>query len=89
VGQEALEGMPEPVGLRLSAGAGQCLVSCGRMLLYRYDADDVGMRNLAIVALTDAGRRVERRTGSGFEHTPPLDEFDLDEIRDDVEQLQT
>ena len=59
VGQEALEGMPEPVGLRLSAGDGQHLVSCGRMLLYRYDADDVGMRNLAIVALTDAGRRVD------------------------------
>jgi transposase len=28
-------------------------------LVYRYDAEDIGMRNLAIVALTDAGRRVD------------------------------
>jgi len=28
-------------------------------LVYRYEADDTGMRNLAIVALTDAGRRVD------------------------------
>jgi len=28
-------------------------------LVYRYEADDIGMRNLAIVALTDAGRRVD------------------------------
>ena len=37
---------------------GQYLVSVGRSLVYRFDVDDVGMRNLAIVALTDAGRRV-------------------------------
>lgn len=29
------------------------------MLVYRYDVDDTGLRNLAIVALTDAGRRVD------------------------------
>jgi hypothetical protein len=29
------------------------------VLVYRYEADDIGMRNLAIVALTDAGRRVD------------------------------
>ena len=51
--------MPEPAVLRLSASDGQVLVTCGRTLLYRYDADDIGMRNLAIVALTDAGRRVD------------------------------
>lgn len=27
--------------------------------MYRFDVDDIGMRNLAIVALTDAGRRVD------------------------------
>ena len=51
--------MPEPAVLRLHSDEGQVLVTCGRSVLYRYDADDVGMRNLAIVALTDAGRRVD------------------------------
>ena len=32
-----------------------------------FDVDDIGMRNLAIVALTDAGRRVDEVAG-------PLDE---------------
>ena len=51
--------MPEPTVLRLLISDGQCLVACGRVLVYRYDVDDIGMRNLAIVALTDAGRRVD------------------------------
>ncbi len=59
MGQTALDGMPEPAVLGLHASDGQVLVSVGRALLYRYDADDTGMRNLAIVALTDAGRRVD------------------------------
>ena len=45
--------------LRVHASDGQVLVTCGRSLLYRYEAGDTGMRNLAIVALTDAGRRVD------------------------------
>lgn len=53
------EGMPEPGGLRLHVADGQVLVVCGTSLLYRYDSDDTGMRNLAIVALTDVGRRVD------------------------------
>ena len=57
--QTTLEGMPEPAVLRLHASDGQVLVTCGRSLLYRYEAGDTGMRNLAIVALTDAGRRVD------------------------------
>ena len=59
MGQIALEGMPEPEVLRLHTSDGQVLVTCGRSLFYRYDALDTGMRNLAIVALTDAGRRVD------------------------------
>src|SRR5664280_2174577 len=55
----ALEGMPEPAALRLLAADGQVLVTHGRTLVYRYEADDTGMRNLAIVALTDAGRRID------------------------------
>ncbi len=34
-------------------------MTLGRAVVYRYEADDIGMRNLAIVALTDAGRRVD------------------------------
>ena len=51
--------MPEPAALRLLAADGQVLVTHGRTLVYRYEADDTGMRNLAIVALTDAGRRID------------------------------
>src|SRR5664279_3421754 len=57
--QGELEGMPEPAALRLLAADGQVLVTHGRTLVYRYEADDTGMRNLAIVALTDAGRRID------------------------------
>ena len=51
--------MPEPAGLALLACDGRVLVHCGRTLLYRYEDGDTGMRNLAIIALTDAGRRVD------------------------------
>jgi len=51
--------MPESAVLRLLVSDGQALVTCGRVLVYRYDSDDIGMRNVAIVALTDAGRRVD------------------------------
>ena len=56
--QVELEGMPEPAVLRLLVSDGHCLVSFGRVLVYRYDVDDLGMRNLAIVALTDAKQSV-------------------------------
>ena len=52
--------MPERAVLRLLICDGQVLVTCGRSLVYRYEAEDIGMRNLAIVALTDAGRRVDQ-----------------------------
>ena len=51
--------MPEPAVLRLVTSDGQVLVTWGHALVYRYEAEDIGMRNLAIVALTDAGRRVD------------------------------
>lgn len=57
--RDTFEGMPEPDVLRLHASDGQVLVTAGRSVLYRYDAGDTGMRNLAIVALTDAKRRVD------------------------------
>ena len=34
------------------------MVSAGRSVVYDFDVEDTGMRNLAIVALTDAGRSV-------------------------------
>jgi len=63
VDQAELDAMPEPAGLRLLSCDGQVLVSWGRSVVYRYDAEDTGMRNLAIVALTDAGRRVGEVAG--------------------------
>src|SRR5674476_243369 len=57
--QGELEGMPEPAVLRLATSDGQVLVTWGHALVYRYEIEDIGMRNLAIVALTDAGRRVD------------------------------
>ncbi|MGV0990589.1 helix-turn-helix domain-containing protein, partial [Limnohabitans sp.] len=59
MGQAEFDGMPEPAVLRLLVADRQTLVSSGRVLLYRFDSDDTGMRNLAIVALTDAGRRID------------------------------
>ncbi len=57
--QVELEGMPGPSVLRMLISDGQCLVSFGRVLVYRYDTDDLGMRNLAIVALTDAKQPIK------------------------------
>ncbi len=59
VGQAVLDGMPEPGVLRLVSHDGHVQLTVGRSLLYRYESGDIGMRNLAIVALTDAGRRVD------------------------------
>lgn len=56
--QAELKGMPDPAVLRLLVSDGQCLVTFGRALVYRYDVDDLGMRNMAIVALTDAKQSV-------------------------------
>jgi hypothetical protein len=57
--QGEFEGTPEPGVLRRMVDADRCVVVLGRAVLYRFDVADIGMRNLAIVALTDAGRRVD------------------------------
>ncbi len=59
MGRDTLAEMPEPTRLALVVCDGQVLVSCGHSLFYRYEDGDAGMRNLAIVALTDAGRQVD------------------------------
>jgi transposase len=49
-----LAGMPEVASLRRVCLGGQIIVSFGARLVFRYEDDDTAMRNLAIVALTDA-----------------------------------
>ena len=50
-----LAGMPEMASLRRVSTGGETIVSFGSRLVFRYQDDDTGLRNLAIVALTDAG----------------------------------
>jgi hypothetical protein len=50
-----LAGMPEMASLRRVSVGGETIVSFGPRLVFRYEDDDTAMRNLAIVALTDAG----------------------------------
>jgi transposase len=52
-----LEGMPEPYGYWLVRQAGEVLVGFGRRVMFHFDERDVGMRNLAVVALTEAGAK--------------------------------
>ena len=50
-----LPGMPPGEVLHRVESQGQVAVRRGGQVLFVYDADDVGMRNLAVVAITDAG----------------------------------
>ena len=52
---DELAGMPEPWRLGRVESGGQVLVFRGPHLFVQYDNDDLGMRNLAIVGLTNAG----------------------------------
>ena len=47
--------LPEPSLLRLVSSEGQTAVSFGDKVLFCFACDDVGMRNMAVVSLTDAG----------------------------------
>lgn len=47
--------MPEPYSLERHVAGGETFVTRGPYLAARFDSDDTGMRNLAVVALTDAG----------------------------------
>jgi DNA-binding CsgD family transcriptional regulator len=68
--------MPTPYELwRGRAGDGDMLVGNGPMVLFRYDPDDRALRNLAIVALTDAGvagKQVAQLFGLSKEHVSRL-----------------
>lgn len=55
-GNVAFEGMPAREELRLWRADGWVTVTCGPRVLFSFDETDIGMRNLAMVALCDAGR---------------------------------
>ncbi len=50
-----LDGMPGRSLLTRVSDGGRWVVSHGRRVLFCYEADDIGMRNMAVVAVTDAG----------------------------------
>jgi len=51
-----LPGMPEPYALERFVAGEETFITRGPHLVWRFETADVGMRNLAVVALTDAGR---------------------------------
>jgi transposase len=71
----SLPGMPEPYELWSRCGEEETLVGYGPRVLFRFDPADRGMRNLAIVALTDAGvagKQVASLFGLSAEHVSRL-----------------
>ena len=50
-----LGGMPEPGDLRMRQEAGRCVITAGSVVLFEYDAGDILMRNMALVALRRLG----------------------------------
>ena len=50
--EQIFEGMPDPVQLRRVDVDGQVMIMVGDRLVFAYDAADTGMRNLAVVTLT-------------------------------------
>jgi transposase len=70
-----LEGMPEPDGYWRFTPDGEVLVGYGRRVLFCFDEGDLGMRNLAVVALTQAGAKgfeVAKLFGLSGEHVSRL-----------------
>ncbi|NNN16375.1 MAG: hypothetical protein HKL82_11055 [Acidimicrobiaceae bacterium] len=73
---QQLPGMPASYELRRElASDGNTLISYGPRVLFRFDPADRGMRNLAMVALTEAGvtgKRVAELFGVRAEHVSRL-----------------
>ena len=67
--EPTLEGMPGPEPLRLFTHQGGAVVLSGRRVLFRFAAADIGMRRLAMVALTQAGQSV-KAVAQAFEVHP-------------------
>ena len=53
--QAIMEGMPESADLRIVVHDGRTAVMAGSTLLASYDDDDLGMRNMVVVMLTQLG----------------------------------
>ena len=67
--EAVLEGMPGPEPLRLMTHQGEAVVLSGRRVLFRFPVADIGMRRLAMVALTQAGQSV-KAVAQAFEVHP-------------------
>ena len=67
--EPVLEGMPGAEPLRLVTHQGETAVLSGRLVLFRFAVADVGMRRLAMVALTQAGQSV-KAVAQAFEVHP-------------------
>ena len=61
--------MPDPGPLRLLTHEGETVVLSGRLVLFRFAVADIGMRRLAMVALTQAGQSV-KTVAEAFEVHP-------------------
>jgi DNA-binding CsgD family transcriptional regulator len=61
--------MPDPGPLRLLTHEGETVVLSGRLVLFRFAVADIGMRRLAMVALTQAGQSV-KAVAQAFEVHP-------------------
>jgi hypothetical protein len=64
--QATPQGMPESSDLRRTVHDGRTVLTVGSRVLADYDSDDVGMRNIAVVTLTElgfAGQRVAEVVG--------------------------
>ena len=53
--QSVLDGMPDPADLRAAVHDGRTFLMVGDVVLAAYDNEDVGLRNLALISLTEMG----------------------------------
>src|SRR5258707_5438303 len=73
--QAVLEGMPDPRDLRCITHDGHTVITVGNQMVAAYRASDTGMRNIAVVTLTDLGfpgRRVAEEIGLTPEYVSML-----------------
>lgn len=52
---QVLQGVPDPSQLRLGQVGGRTVITVGSRVLFSFAAEDLGMRNVALVTLTDLG----------------------------------
>ena len=70
-----LGGMPGPRDLRMRQEAGRCVITAGPVVLFEYDAGDILMRNMALVALRRLGfpgQAVAQLPGLSASYVPTL-----------------